>query len=233
MFDDGQITGGKVHYLRRVKTGDYEHADVNTELSFVVRDGSDYRDILDTATTEAQQNTLRMLGLSKGAVRAAIKKPPVVVEDKSKTISEPGTEEKTAVLATADEDPLADPLATGPSVSGGTTTETSGGKPTLSEDPLADPALSNSVSATAAPASAGDPAAIPEGDEWTAEREVTDKDLTDACTRKNAVLIGSHKEKGSQMIRALIAKFAPAGQPARAIPAAQRAAFLQALEALK
>ena len=276
----GQITGGAIRFMERVKTGDYEHREVSTELSFAVHEGQDHRDLLDQVADESQRTTLRLLGKPQGRVTPAkTTKPPAAVkavETPAKPSADPAAiEEPAGPLASAGSpasgvsatgsaptaagssaDPAAIEEPAGPL--GSTTGDQSGANksetspvsvgsgtpdPAAIEEsnviPLAVVAQGSSAPKAGAPASLNGAAAldvssvVETGDEWTAAREFTDKDLTDAITAKNATLIVAHKEKGPMKIRELIAKYLPPGKPAREIPQAQRQAFLDDLAKLK
>lgn len=247
MSNDGQVTGGQIRYMQRVKTGDYEHKEVSTELNFVVRENQDHRDLLDRVSAEAQENTLRLLGLSRTAARILAAAPKAGNKGTQHTnLAKPPNVSDTAAQYTAGADTSA--VEKDPGLAANHATITTGDPAAVDAvAPLANAAAMEDVDASPlSPASQG---ILPGGtstqgntgvsatdmptEEWTAERVYTDKDLTDACTTVNAKLIASHKEKGTAMVRATIAKYAPAGQPARAIPADQRAAFIRDLEALK
>ena len=58
-----QITGGEFSYMRRVKTGDYEHAEAKALLNFSTPEGSDYRAVFDEATNASVSQVLKVLGL--------------------------------------------------------------------------------------------------------------------------------------------------------------------------
>lgn len=75
-----QITSGKVHYTRRKKTGDYEHAEMHCELSFN-HDGDDADATLAHVSGMAMNHVLKLLGIPSEIVlpvRAA-PKPALVV----------------------------------------------------------------------------------------------------------------------------------------------------------
>jgi hypothetical protein len=224
-MSDGQVTGGVLSVMERVKTGDYEHKEVRVELHFNVLEGKDYRDLFDAVGAEATAKVSQMLGRTKAATKeavAATRKPPkidVVVQqetldaDTSKVEVKVPDEVKNVVVVTTGDPAAMDfvgPLgAAAGSVSVAPIESVSSGSGTLD-----------------------DLTALPD-EELTAARQYSDKDLTDAITTVNARLIKDHAGKGTPMIRALIAKYVPAGQPARSIAADKRGQFVQELEALK
>lgn len=57
------ITGGEVTYLRRVKTGDYEHKELAVKLSFSLDDNEDYESAFEGVMWAAVSRSHNMLGL--------------------------------------------------------------------------------------------------------------------------------------------------------------------------
>jgi hypothetical protein len=101
-------------------------------------------------------------------------------------------------------------------------TSSGGGEQTSVDDPFA------STSEGSTPASEGSSA--DEGDDWGAVaevKEITDADLTDAVTKRNAVL------KNAQAIRVLIGTFVSPPKGLKDIPQDQRGLFLGKLAELK
>jgi len=77
-----QITGGEAHYERRVKTGDYEHKNCVSKISFSLSEGDDYEAALVEAGHLAFKQCHAML-LAKAenlAVSAKAIKTPVTAE---------------------------------------------------------------------------------------------------------------------------------------------------------
>lgn len=222
-MDDGQITGGSIRFMQRVKTGDYEHKEVSTELNFMVRDNQDHRDLLDRVSDEAQNTTLRLLGLSKAAARvpaqsrtAVTRKPPTVATHE--TIVVP-VEASALMVEVAPVAPVADPA--------GIEDDT---------DPLAPAGASVSGADPSAQVTApvADASSIEEDDDGlTAARVYTDKDVTDTITKHNARLIEALGAAGTAKIRELLCVYVAPGKHARDIPVEKRGEFIGKLEALK
>lgn len=78
------ISGGKMTYERRVKTGEYEHKHGAAEISFVVEPGENHEKIMDIAAAHAHGSVIRLLGLSDGRLSA---RPP---SDKDRLATEVG-----------------------------------------------------------------------------------------------------------------------------------------------
>lgn len=215
-----QITNGSARFLKRVKTGDYEHKEASTDISFAVGEGEDHAAVLAQASALAVQHTHEMLGL---AVPAVAQTAPPVAKRGAKL--PPAGETKAAApdtTATA-----ADPLAMGDEpakpavVVEGYTGE-------VTTDPKAEAVK------------AADPLAMGEPDIFTPlPTVVTDKDLGDAVSKKNESLITAYKAAnkdpalGAVSIRTLIGQFVTPPKRIADIGADQRHLFLERLQALK
>jgi len=229
------IIGGGVRYLRRVKTGDYEHAEFAAELHLGPKEtgGALSQEEIEAAAEYAKDLTLRTLGIAK----------PAAAKPGARGKNVPAAPAATATLAVdgagAQSSEAPDPLDLG--VGGGapttaasaatTAAATTAGAAQAAADPLdvgVSPASApTSASAPTAAASAtADPLAVT--DEWAAQpAAVTDEAILAACSAKNGVL------KKPPLIRELVARYVPGGQgTARQIPAEKRAAFLLELEKL-
>ena len=158
-----QITGGEFSYMRRVKTGDYEHAEAKALLNFSTPEGSDYRAVFDEATNASVSQVLKVLGLSLRPMEIAVAEKPARAATKTtKKAADPS--EVAAVV-----DPS--PTSAGPT----------------------DPASVESVQpATGADtlviaAAQADPASV---EDWTVpEQPVTDTALLEAINQRNSVLM--------------------------------------------
>lgn len=210
-----QITSGKVLYGRTVQPAQYESKRVDVEIAFVVGEGEDYQGMLAIAANAAYSKCHEMLGiktaLATGTVDLpkAAEKPAVIIE----TAGPDAAAEKTGAKRGRKAPPATDPAAVD----------------VVSDHPTKVPAASSApaaATATAPAAQAGsDPAAV---EDWSAApSEVTDQDLLNAITKKNAEI------KNPAAIRALIGKYVAPPKQAREIEQAKRQAFLTELEALK
>jgi hypothetical protein len=264
-MDEARITGGSISYLRRVKTGDYEHAEAKAEISFSTGE------LIDEAGDTAKAKVYEMLGLKpepKPRTRKADAGPPISKElpvsdsplsqsSVQLTLAQPsiaptvGTSPDPLVVAAtgiqvassapatiAVGDPLAPGLGT--SAPAASTSTVAGGGP--SSDPLAPNASSGTTSAVGAPAAVsaasggGDPLSGAQED-WGAVREITDKDLRDACALRNHELLEANKDKDATLvtrsIHDLVGKFVPPGKRTSDIPQNQRQKFIDDLKAIK
>ena len=239
---DGQITGGIVRLLERMKTGDYEHKESMVELHFNVFEGQDYRDLLDRCQAEVIEQTGRMLGRTKKAVveqTRATRRPPrieVEVHAENATVEQAGAaiESKAAevpankvVVTTSDPEAeaqterllkaVADPLDLGDTAATG---------------------VSSTPSATASAAADID---IDPLEMTPAAPEVTDKMLGDQVQFHNNRLIEAAKKSsgtddgsaGTLVLRRLIGKYVPTGKKLPSISQGQRQNFLDDLKGLK
>lgn len=64
-----RITGGTVHYLRKVNTGNYEHKEFAADISWSADEGDNARDMMELAADEAVRITRERLGLTQKTVR--------------------------------------------------------------------------------------------------------------------------------------------------------------------
>ena len=252
-MDNGRITGGAVSYMRRVNKGNYEHEEASAKIDFIAHDGMDASPVLAAAETEAKASVMAQLGLASRPLvpatapvvqNAAAKEPEV-----KKVVAHRKSKEIEALDAAG---PSADPLAPAADASAPATPPASPAASVASaggDDPLAPAAtvglaevktatMDASISTAGtddplAPAGASDmTASTASTDEFTAQREVTDADLATAAAKNNERLVKLHKEAGTVKIRDLIGKFLAPGKPLRELPQADRAKFLQQLEAL-
>ena len=202
-----QITGGEFSYMRRVKTGDYEHAEAKALLNFSTPEGSDYRAVFDEATNASVSQVLKVLGLSLRPMEIAVAEKPARAATKTtKKAADPSE-----VAAVVDPSPTSAPIPTGSAAPNPT-----------------DPASVESVQpATGADtlviaAAQADPASV---EDWTVpEQPVTDTALLEAINQRNSVLMKP------VAIRALIHDYVKPGQGAKDIPMDKRRAFLDRLK---
>lgn len=207
-----QITNGEVAYGRTIKTGDFENKRVDVKLSFSVGEGESHEGILNTVSHLAISKAHEMAGLAKPAQPAA----PAVV---------------TGTRVATDKDALATAAAGG--ATGTTETVKRGpGRPPKVDKPAAPAAAAAEAAAidvvTEQTTKAED---VVEDDAslfTSAAVEITDKDLTEAVTKKN------QEVKNPPAIRKLIGEFAgPPPKTIRDVPAAVRAKFLEKLAEVK
>lgn len=240
---DGQVTGGLVRATERIKTGDFEHREVTVELHFNVLDGRDYRDLFDNTAVETLEKVQTMLGRSKTVARQtarSLARPPRVTQ-----VVETESANTTAVIAALGQTDVnhAVSVTSDPEAAAKASAVDAASMENVGELPL-ESASGDKAKLSGSAQDAGnssqlhstglDPAAIDSGsDEWTATRDITDAMMMESITARNARLIEVHKEKGTKMIRDLIAKYIPAGKPAREIPKDKRQQFLTDLDALK
>ena len=234
---DGQITGGVVRLLERMKTGDYEHKESMVELHFNVFEGQDYRDLLDRCQAEVIEQTGRMLGRTKKAVveqTRATRRPPrieVEVHAENATVEQAGA----AIESKAAEVPANKAVVT-------------------TNDPEAEAQTERLLQAAADPLDLGDASTGSSGisptdgsteidplDMMPAAPEVTDKMLGDQVQFHNNRLIEAAKKSsgtddgsaGTLVLRRLIGKYVPTGKKLPSISQDQRQNFLDDLKGLK
>jgi hypothetical protein len=252
MSSGGQVTGGSVKFMERVKTGDYEHKEVSAELNFSVADGHDYRDLFDRAADDAREQVVRLLGKPKGSPGAKrhtgpLVRAPEIFPTVSSAAAEPDPLAGASITSGGTAVEQTDPLASSSVPNGGSSaglapqvtdplampSATSGGGGETSSDPLAG-GQSETLSDAKVGQTSDDPLA---GDEWVAARQYTDKELMDEITRHNGRLIGTRAEEKKNeaplLVRGVIAKYVAVGKPPREIPMEHRARFVGDLEALK
>lgn len=203
-----QITGGQFHYLRRVKTGDYEHHEAEATLTFSVPEGEDGSSILDEAAIKAKSKVEQALGLA----------PMLSVVDET-----PRRRGRPPKLPTNPE-----PIVTGANIS--TTPEDRKDPENPEDDPtnIKDVSVGGAVASSSGPTtSEADPTSFEDDALFTAEPEViTDKALLDAITKRNAEI------KDAPRIKKLIGQYVGPTGTARQIGADARQKFLDDLAKL-
>jgi hypothetical protein len=200
MGEFSQITGGTIRFLKRVRTGEYEHEEATAELTFSVGDGQDHVRQLDIAAGEADRKVRELL---KGMAKRPAGRPPKVAGAAviSTETSDPALEATQKALGTTP-DPFEEPA----SPSGQSTAPT------------------NDVKSAEATSGQPQDTTTTVGDDWTAETPpITDKMLADACAKRNAEIANP------PAIRKLIGLFVTAPKGTRDIPANQRQNFLNRL----
>ena len=156
-----QITGGEFSYMRRVKTGDYEHAEAKALLNFSTPEGSDYRAVFDEATNASVSQVLKVLGLSLRPMEIAVA-------------------EKLARAATKTTKKAADPSEVAAVVDPSPTSAS----PT---DPVESVQPATGADTLVIAAAQADPASV---EDWTVpEQPVTDTALLEAINQRNSVLM--------------------------------------------
>lgn len=212
-----QITNGKVSFSRRLRPADFEGKEALIELSFNIDDGEDATAVVERVGLLAQEKALQLVGLkpapSSASVSLVSAAPPS------------GQKEKAAVALNEAEKPKRPP-GRPPAVKQAEPDPKQGN----GADPEASAELAKAAHAAADPASVSDDDAIL-GTESVPE--VTDKQLTDAITRRNGALQQKIGAEAPKKLRALIAKFAgPVPKQSRDIPQKVRQTFLAELDAL-
>jgi len=220
-----QITGGTARYLRRQKTGDYEHHEAEITFNVSVEDGDSYVDIARGAATEA----VNVVGFMLGIEKPKIGRPPGAKNKATTTTIEhaadPITAGSTTTAQVGSGGPVADPAA-------------------MTEDPTPAAAAQSQVADanSAGPvqqgnaSSATDPAAIVDESLFgSAAPAVTDTELMKAITDRNAALLKLVGPEAPKKIRELIGKYVanPGVDQARDIAKDKRGAFLKDLAGLK
>jgi hypothetical protein len=203
------VTGGKVNYERRVKTGDFEHKVAAAEIAFSVEAGANDVVIVSRAGDLAHAQVNRVLGLPAVELPQAVPLPPPEPVAEEGEPSKPRRGRPTLVKpptppAYPEPAKAADPAAMG-------------------DEPTPTPAELAKVSGNA------DPAAIMEEDDPMVSEvaEITDQALLTAITRQNAEC------QNPPAIRKLIGLYtAQDGSKhfAAEIPQMKRAAFLLELK---
>lgn len=205
-----QITGGRVCYSRTVQPAQYESKKVEAELFFAVDEGEDHTAIFSRAAAEAHGKVYEMLGI-KPADKPAISDKQRLASEKTggdtgevvtgkPTAEKPARTKKTAPPPAKAEDPasMGEPATTAPSAPG---------------------------AAPAAPANPASPADIEDEFDALPAAEITDQQLSDAMSKKNAEI------KDTRRLKELVGKYGVARS--RELPQDKRAAFLLELNALK
>lgn len=218
-----QITGGSFKYLRRVKTGDYEHHEAEAEINFSVDpDDPSGQSLLDQAAVLATVKVNAVLGarpvapVAPATAPAAAPVPPTAPARRGRppkppvTVIENITPEEIAE-AKAERDPAAI-TEEQPNISA---------NPENRQDPKnPDPASVEDF--TAAPEK--DPAAI---EDFTAAPEITDAVILDALQKRQAAVGDVNK------IRSVLGKYLPTGKGYKDLPKEVRQNFLDDLAALQ
>lgn len=218
-----QITGGEFRYLRRLKTGEYEHKEASATLTFSTPEGENYEAIFDEAANQAVRQVEVRLGVAPVASRAVAPaaepsqgtaapvtppatrgrkpaKPPVIdVSIGAEEISAQVEANRTAAAVEVATDPASVVVEERPNIS-------------VSPEDRQDPANP-------------DPVSFDEFD-TPLEMLVTDATLLDALTRKNAQL------KNPTAIKTLVAKFVAPPLTYKSIGPEARQKFLDELAKL-
>lgn len=224
-----QITGGRVTFLRRVKTGEWEHKEASAEITFSVPEGDGASDqgTFDRAFDIAQGGVLQRLGLV-----AKLSVPVAVVA------ATQGSANGAGPTGAAPEVPADPPRTTRRASVKKPPTVISNITP---EEIAAAKAAAAGREITEHPEDRQDPVQV-EREEILANvdlvgdfsddllsppvQEITDKALVEAIQARNI------KVKNPVAIRALIGKYVAPPKTGRDIPQDQRAAFLLELEAI-
>lgn len=207
------LTGGTVTYNRRMKTGDYEHADVKVELNFSFPDDDcDREALLAMAGRLAHKQCWDLLN-AKSVIQAPAARPIAAPAPAAPAARAP--EPAAAPASPPDEPPKRGP---GRPVGTGKKRLVPGSQPPPAADPL------DMGELDAAPEA--DPLDMDELDAPTVA-EITDKELTEALAKKNAEL------KDALAIRKLIGKYVQAPNRAASMAQEMRPKFMAELAALK
>ena len=208
------ITNGSVTYLRRVKTGDYEHK----EAAIVVHYALDEGENLDIANEIIGRAGALALDHVHGVLRG---KPPQPVASAPAPVAQPVVDLAPAV------DSVPDPV---PAVLEATAdVELAPAKPVVTNLRAAKRAVKKVEDLIVDHEPTPDSKYVPEivDVDFVAEAPAaTDAELGQALARKNAAL------KDRPRIVALIGEFTQAGSSYTTIPGVRRAEFLNKLEAL-
>lgn len=218
-----QITGGRVRFMKRIQTAQFEPVEAEAEFTFGVTEGDDEARIVGRASALAQ-NTVEVLlteKLGKSSLQLPIETKEEVAAKatrKSRTTPPPAVEKPTTMVEkpTAETKPVEDDL--GLEDDSPNAVEVKHTEKTVVEVDDLDLGLDEPNPPPA---------------------EVTDVELTTAVARRNGELIKVYQEKegeaagkkGTLLIRALLKdKFNDA--KIRELPQAQRHEFLKQLDAL-
>lgn len=214
------ITGGTARYLRRQKTGDYEHHEAEISFNVNVAEGESYLDAARGAATEAVNQVNFMLGIDtprRGRPPGSKNKTSDPTEGVVNPQQTSTTSETTQnVPQKGDYDAARD------------FTESQSGRTTGATIPTA---ATVSVE-TVGPEVGVDPAAMQDETLFgSTPAEVTDKDLMAAIMSRNAEAVKTLGPVSAQGIRGLIGRYVanPGVDQARDIPQAKRGAFLKEL----
>jgi hypothetical protein len=219
--------------MRRVKTGDYEHAEMKAEINFSVPEGEDGQPVFDRATSMAVSKVLEVLGLKKPepakvapqhtpnqlasqtTLEAAYQPLPAAPERRK-----PGRPPGSRVKA---EDRTGDPT-------GGAASASLTGEDTTAAEPdsfLAEMGGGVPEVKTEVIIPQEDPADFMQADFSAPPQTYSDTDLNKECGEKAKEL------KDTAAIRALIAVYVAPGKALRDIPQEKRGEFLAKLKGLK
>ena len=240
----GNITGGSVSLLERIKTGEWEHKEAKVELHFNVYDGQDHRDLLDQAHDAVVAKVSQVLGRTHRetvqARKEARRPPRIEVEVAAENAT---TEDAVQVAAAKGELPVNkvvvttdDPYAKADAAR----------LAKVTADPLdvsGDPAQSVTAQPSAPSADASTENADPLDmglDLTAAAPEVTDADLNVQVQFHNNRLIEHFRKRGGTddgsegtlQLRGVIGKYVPVGKKVKDISQDQRQNFLDDLKAL-
>lgn len=219
-----QITGGEFHYLRRLKTGEYEHKEASATLTFSTPEGENYEAIFGEAAEQAVRQVEGRLGVAPLAPR-----PAAPASEPS-----PGATAPVTPPATRGRKPAKPPVI---DVSVGTeeiAAQVEANRAAAAVTVVADPAAivgddeKPNISVTPEDRqdpNNPDPASFDEFDTPLAV-DVTDAVLLDALTRKNAQL------KNPVAIKTLVAKFVAPPLTYKSIGQEARQKFLDELAKL-
>ena len=226
----GNITGGSVSLLERIKTGEWEHKEAKVELHFNVYDGQDHRDLLDQAHDAVVTKVSQVLGRTHRetvqARKEARRPPRIEVEVAAENAT---TEDAVQVAAAKGDLPANKAIVT-------------------TDDPAAKADAARLAAATADPldmgsASGSSPTdgSIDPLDMDAVAPEVTDKLLNEQVQFHNNRLIEAAKKSsgtddgsaGTLVLRRLIGKYVPTGKKLPSISQGQRQNFLDDLKGLK
>ena len=207
------ISGGVARYLRRIKTGDYEHHEAEISFNVNVADGDSYVDVARGAAAEAVNQVNFMLGSEAPVPTARRGRPPGarnVAKDK-------------------DADPTAG--AANPPVT--STTTATQADPSAVEDPTPAAVIQHQpTTAEQAVTTGPDPSSVADETLFgSTPAEVNDKDLMAAIMARNMDAVKTLGPLSAQGIRGLIGRYVanPGVDQARDIPQAKRGAFLKEL----
>lgn len=171
-----QITGGKISFGRTIKTGDYENKRADAEFHFSVDEGESYHAIASEAADAAQAHVYKVLGIAH---------TPAGMRTKTDLTAE-------AVEAATKPAPV-EPAKAGRRKAPPAVQPADAAK--VEEPAKVEEAKSEE------PTKPADPAAVTDELFTAAPAKITDKDLTDAVTRKNEQI------KNAVAIRGLIGKY--------------------------
>lgn len=204
-----QITGGSVTYLRRVKTGDYEHKEAATTIQF--SNGENEDDISAQARAVAVDRTNEALGIKPADAPVTQPLTPAAVPQKPRA------------TRGAAKPPTVQALPNTEGEAGGAAASSTTGGATSEADPFASETTTEPNSTTSASTQSSDNGF---DDDLLAPpaKEINDKELVEALQAHN------RKVNNSPGIRALIGKYVAAPKRAQDIPQDQRRQFLDELE---